>query len=245
MDLLKQIFSPEPPKELQRTEEEKKGETKREEEFEQKKGEKKEEAMKSKPEVPTTKPEPTSVTQIGKKGSKVVKREIECEPVLLTEQIKQLNIDREQPVVHLEREQIEVKQIVQPLIQREITPAILSVAEKVVDLGTKVEGTLPPELPDVVGDVQPKVEFVGVEHEKQVLPPIIEETVHKKIIEHIQPVVHKEKIIPHILETTTHIHETVKEKPIYTHETREPVPVEKWVKQEGVVCTEPHPHQRA
>jgi len=146
MDLLKQIFSSEPPKETGEKKEEKHEEKKERKKVETK-GEKKTEATKKSthaaPEQVPTKPLPTSIVHLGKEGEKVVKREIECEPVLLTEQIKQLNIDREQPVVHIDREKVEVKQIVQPLIEREVTPAILTVAEKVVELGTKVEGVRP------------------------------------------------------------------------------------------------------
>jgi len=50
--------------------------------------------------------------------------------------------------------------------------------------------------------------------------PIVEETVHKKIIEEVQPVLYKEVIRPVVLQETQPIYETVHETPFLVTEER-------------------------
>lgn len=42
-----------------------------------------------------------------------------------------------QPVVHVEREQTEVRQVVQPIVEKEQRPTLVTKTSKEVDLGTK------------------------------------------------------------------------------------------------------------
>jgi len=65
------------------------------------------------------------------------------------------------------------------------------------------------------------VKHLGKERQHQELPARVEECVHKKVEEHIHPVIYKETLKPTVLEETHHVYETVKERPVETYEVRD------------------------
>jgi hypothetical protein len=151
--------------------------------------------------------------------------------------------EKVQPVVHVDREQTEVRQVVQPILEKEVRPTLITKTAKEVELGTRQEKAtgLPTPLEGgrslgAAPAIQSKTEFLGVEKKREEFAPIVEETIHKKIIEQVTPVVEREVVIPHVIEQTKHIHETIQEKEVVTHEIRAPITVEQWEKQEGSVC---------
>jgi hypothetical protein len=217
MDILKQIFSSEPPV-TTKTEE-----------------------KKEKMVMETTVTKENVRPKVVKEGETYTK-EVECQPQKEIERIREVEIERVQPVVHVDREQTEVRQVVQPILEKEVRPTLITKTAKEVELGTRQEKAsgVPTSLEGrSLGNaptIQSKTEFLGVEKRREEFNPIVQETVHKKIIEQVTPVVEREVVIPHVIEQTKHIHETVQEKPVITHEIRAPITVEEWEKKEGAVC---------
>lgn len=66
--------------------------------------------------------------------------------------------------------------------------------------------------------------LVEAEHREAVMhAPIVEETVHKKIIEEIQPVIHREVIAPKIINERQDIYEKIVEAPTVSYTTLPPM----------------------
>jgi hypothetical protein len=219
MDILKQIFSAETPAQTATVE-------------------KKEDKMVLETTVTQEKVRPDVV----KEGVTYTK-EVQCQPQKEIERIREIEIEKVQPVVHIDREQTEVRQVVQPILEKEVRPTLITKTAKEVELGTRQEKATGVPTPLEGGRslgaapaIQSKTEFLGVEKKREEFAPIVEETVHKKIIEQVTPVVEREVVIPHVIEQTKHIHETIHEKEVVTHEIRAPITVEQWEKQEGSVC---------
>jgi transcriptional regulator with PAS, ATPase and Fis domain len=182
---------------------------------------------------------------VKKEGETYVK-EVQCQPQKEIERIREVEIEKVQPVVHIDREQTEVRQVVQPILEKEVRPTLVTKTTKEVELGTRQEKAsgLPTPLEQgrnlgVAPDIKSRTEFLGVEKQRQELKPIVEETIHKKIIEQVTPVVEREVVVPHVIEQTKHIHENIQEAKVVTHEIRPPITAEQWQKQEGAVCQVP------
>jgi hypothetical protein len=146
-------------------------------------------------------------------------------------------------VVHVDREQTEVRQVVQPILEKEVRPTLITKTTKEVELGTRQEKAsglpTPLEGSRTLGSapsLESRTEFLGMEKRHEEFSPIVQETVHKKVIEQVTPLLEREVVIPHVIEQTKNIHETVQEKPVITHEVRAPITVEEWEKKEGSVC---------
>jgi hypothetical protein len=99
--------------------------------------------------------------------------------------------------------QVEVHQIVQPIIEKVTKATVLEIKPPISEeLGTRVvEATFEAAQPAVVGTTvispaQPlpvpaesRSEVVSVVQRHEELPPIVEETVHRKIVERITPLI--------------------------------------------------------
>lgn len=145
--------------------------------------------------------------------------------------------------MHVDREQTEVRQVVQPVVEKEVRPTQVTKTAKEVELGTRAEQATGVPTPLEHGrsmGAAPKVEsrreFLGTEKHLEEKQPVVKERVHKKVIEEVKPVVERDVVIPHVTEQTKNVHETVKEKPVVTHEVREPITADEWAKKEGAVC---------
>jgi len=124
-----------------------------------------------------------------------------------------------QPVVHREREQLEIREEIQPIYEKSVR-------------GTIVENrSLPAEVrPDIRMGNMPILQegprgsvVVEAEHrEAFVRPAVVEETIHKKIIEEVQPVIHREVIAPRVIHETKPIFEKVIEAPTVSYTTLPP-----------------------
>ncbi|ELR15549.1 uncharacterized protein ACA1_163980 [Acanthamoeba castellanii str. Neff] len=177
-------------------------------------------------------------------GGVTYTKEVECQPQKEIEKIREVEIEKVQPVVHVDREQTEVRQVVQPVVEKEVRPTLVTKTAKKEELGTRQAEASGVKLEQgramgAAPDIKSKTEFLGVEKQRQEFKPIVEETVHKKVIEQVTPVVEREVVVPHVIEQTKHIHETVKEDKVVTHEVRPPVTAEEWQKKEGAVCQVP------
>lgn len=134
-----------------------------------------------------------------------VEKQVQCEEAKVIEKIHRVETTRVQPIVHRDRYQVEVHQIVQPVVQKVTKATILEIKPPLhEELGTRVveasAGTCSSStfLPGPAPVVQSRSEVVSEVQHVEALPPIIEETVHRKIVERITPLILKEVVLPNM-----------------------------------------------
>jgi len=138
---------------------------------------------------------------------------VEKAPVI-QEVIKPGVVEEIQPVIHREREQLEIKEELQPIYETTVRPTIVEQRQLAPEVRPEIRvGNLPviaegPRSSTVIQDTQ--VNTV-------VRAPIVEETVHKKIIEEIQPVIHRETIAPKVIHERKDIYEKIVEPPTVSY----------------------------
>jgi len=142
--------------------------------------------------------------------------EIRNKAAVVQEVIKPGLREEIQPVIHRDREQLEIREEIQPIYEKSVR-------------GTIVENrSLPAEVrPDVRLGSMPVLQqgprgsvIVEAEHKEAfVKPAVVEETIHKKIIEEVQPVIHREVIAPRVIRETQPIFEKVIEAPVVSYTT--------------------------
>jgi hypothetical protein len=139
-----------------------------------------------------------------------VERQVECMEQKVIEKLHKKETTRVQPIVHRDRYQVEVHQIVQPIIEKVVKAPMVELKAPVhEELGARVEEATfvasAPSAPATTtvlsgppAPIQSRSEVVSVEQRHEELPPIIEETVHRKIIERITPLILKEVVLPNL-----------------------------------------------
>jgi hypothetical protein len=147
-------------------------------------------------------------------------------PVIIKEKVLPQEKIEVQPIIHREREQLEVHEVIQPMHEKDIAPTLVKHA------------TLPAQVrPDIrESDTQfqsmykeattryvPEIQTQPVAREFFNKAPIVEEHISKKIVEEVQPVLYKETITPVLIEETQPIFERVVEAPTIVEEIRQPV----------------------
>ncbi|ELR21300.1 uncharacterized protein ACA1_182010 [Acanthamoeba castellanii str. Neff] len=139
-------------------------------------------------------------------------KHFECMEEKVLEKIHKIETTRVQPIIHRDRYQVEVHQIVQPIIEKVTKATVLEIKPPISEeLGTRVvEATFEAAQPAVAGTTvispaQPlpvpaesRSEVVSVVQRHEELPPIVEETVHRKIVERITPLILKEIVLPNM-----------------------------------------------
>jgi hypothetical protein len=128
-----------------------------------------------------------------------------------------------QPVLHRERQQMEVHQVVQPINEREVLPAVIQEKELPAQyIGDFVESDALSKEEYAQGAMkyESTVEVDGVRRIRIVKAPIVEEVIRKTIIEEIQPVIHKETIAPVVIKETLPLYEKIVEAPVIIQEER-------------------------
>jgi hypothetical protein len=131
-----------------------------------------------------------------------------------------------QPILHRERQQMEVHQIVQPVSEREVLPAVVQEKELPSQfIGDFVESDTLSQEQYVQGAMkyESSVDVDGLRRLRIVKEPIVEETIKKTIVEEVQPVIHKETIAPVVIKETLPLYEKVIEAPIIFQEERSQV----------------------
>jgi len=147
----------------------------------------------------------------------------ERDPVI-QEVVHPVELEEVQPVIHRDRIQTEVHQIIQPIYVEETREPEVIEREAVPEhRATEYEDTGEYKKEFESGLAQPSTEYTKVKRVKIVKPPIVEEVIKKNVTEVIQPVIHKEIIQPVIIHERQPIYEEVKEAPVVSQETREPV----------------------
>jgi len=160
---------------------------------------------------------------LGMAAPMTIQREYLEKPVIVRETILPEEKVSVQPVIHREREQTEFHEVMQPMKERDILPTKVVYAT----LPNQVTPTL------VENDQQFQRSYQESTHRyipsSEVLPtqsqtvekaPILEEFIHKKIIEEVQPVLYKETVQPTLIEEVQPIYERVVEAPVMSEEIR-------------------------
>jgi hypothetical protein len=169
---------------------------------------------------------------------------LECMPEKVIEKIHKMETTRVQPIVHRDRYQVEVHQIVQPIVEKVKKATVLEVKQPITQhLGTRlVEATFTPTLAEgsAIGQVavaESRSDVVSMVQRTEELPPVIEETVHRKIIEKITPLILKEVVIPNLTVIESLPEGVLEAQGIHT-EVGAPVVIEKLVIRSGTESIE-------
>jgi len=169
---------------------------------------------------------------------------VECKPAKVIEKVQEVEITRVQPVIHRDRYRVELRQVIQPIVEKVTKAPIIDIKTPVTeDLGTRVEedersqSNLKPSLPKGVQlgpapVVESRSEREVVERRTEELPPRIEEAVHQKIIQQVFPIVLKEVVLPNLSVEEVLPKSALKEEDI--GHVASPVIIEKLVVTSGV-----------
>jgi len=139
-------------------------------------------------------------------------------PTIVQETIRPSERVEVQPVVHIDKDQVEVHKVVQPMRERDIAPTRVehvNLAPQHVEYAapqTQFRSTQP--------IVQPRTMVEPLQRSTLERPPIVEETIHKKVVEEIQPVLYRETVAPTIIHATKPIHQHIVEPTQFVEETR-------------------------
>jgi len=136
-------------------------------------------------------------------------------PVIIHESIRQEQVEEIQSVVRVEREKTEIRQITQPLTDKEIRPVFIEERTLPVEVLPTIvsEGRSVPERLD-----QSTREFDATMRQVVEKAPIIQETEKWRIIEEVQPIIYREVIIPHVIRTSRPMREVIVEAPIFSEQ---------------------------
>lgn len=160
-------------------------------------------------------PQFSQVTQVSGREFTQIPTIIQQKPEVVHQVIQEVEREVVQPVLRRDVEKTEIHQVTQPLHQREIKATLVEQATLPVENRPTIveQGRLLVETP-----VEPSTTFIGVQREVVEQPPIIQESVHKQVIEEVQPILHKETIQPHLVNVVKPIHEKIVEAPVYVTE---------------------------
>jgi len=161
----------------------------------------------------------SNLEELQKQGVKV---ESITKKAIIEDTLKPIETVEIQPVINLERDQTEIHEVIMPIYKTEVLPATIEEKELLtIEKETVVqsEDNFNKEYKEMIQQLQSNVKMETVERSRIVKPPIIQEVIHKRIIEEIQPVIHKETIVPHIIKETLPMHERLVEAPVLIKET--------------------------
>jgi len=142
--------------------------------------------------------------------------EIREKAAVIQEVIKPGVREEIQPVIHREREQLEIREEIQPIYEKSVRNTIIEERQLAPEFKPEVRLGQMPVLAE-----GPRGGVVVEAEQREVLmnAPIVEEIVHKKIIEEVQPVIHREVIAPRVIRETQPIFEKIVEAPVVSYST--------------------------
>jgi len=160
-------------------------------------------------------------------------QEIRMAPTVLMEKIEKPLIVREkvlpqekievQPVIHREREQLEVHEVIQPMHEMNIAPTNVRSATLPAQVKAdyrESDANFQTQYRAATTRFASDIETLGVQREFVNKAPILEEHISRKIVEEVQPVLYKETITPTLIEETQPVYEKIVEAPTIYEETR-------------------------
>jgi len=149
----------------------------------------------------------------------------EREPILRETIIPQERIEV-QPVIHREREVLELHQVTQPVYEKEVRATKIESTELPAEYREKIEGSqaeFQERLREGLEGLHSSVKWENVERNVIDQTPIIHETIKKIVREEVQQVIYREVIEPRVIKETLPIYERVVEAPRVFRQEREPV----------------------
>jgi len=147
-------------------------------------------------------------------------------PMIVKEQIMPTEKIEIQPVIHREREQLEVHEVFQPIHERDIAPTLVkheTLPAQVRPEWRESDRNFQEKYQAATTKYSPETWNQPIQREVVNRAPILEEHISRKIIEEVQPVLYKETIRPVIVEETQPIYERVVDAPTIVEETRNTV----------------------
>jgi len=135
--------------------------------------------------------------------------------VVVHEHIHPVEKEEIQPIIHREREQLEVRQVTEMLHETEIAPTVVEKRELAPEVREVVVEKAAPIMENVV---LPTVEVDATLKTQVVHAPIVNEVVKKTIIEEVQPVLEKDVIVPTLVQQVQPIYEKIVEAPVVVRE---------------------------
>jgi len=160
----------------------------------------------------------TDLEELKKQGIEV---ESYKKKAVVQENIKPVEKIEIQPIINLQREQTEVHEVIQPISKREVLPAVVEEKQLPTIEREEVrqsEEEFKKQYQKLTEEFQSSVKVEDLESNKIMNAPIVRESIHKKVIEEIQPVIHKETIVPHLVKEHFTIHEKLVEAPVLIKE---------------------------
>jgi hypothetical protein len=130
--------------------------------------------------------------------------------MVVQERIHPIQKEEIQPVIHREREQLDVKQITEMLHETKINPTLVEQRELAPEIKVPVIMRGAPILPNTVA---PSSTVDAVKSSQVIHAPIIEETIKRTIIEEVQPVLERDVITPTVIKEVKPIYEKIVEAP--------------------------------
>jgi hypothetical protein len=169
--------------------------------------------------------QPGTYAQEVRMPSSIVHEKVE-KPMIVREKILPQEKIEVQPVIHREREQLEVHEVVQPLHERDIAATNVRYETLPAQVRAEVresDASFQTKYRDAANRYVGSYETQPVQREFLSKAPILEEHISKKILEEVQPVLYKETIAPTLIEETQPIYERVVEAPTIFEEVRDTV----------------------
>lgn len=140
-------------------------------------------------------------------------REIIERPIIIHESIKREQVEEIQPVMQIDRERTEIRQITQPLLDKEVRPVVIEqriLATEILPV-QQINFSAPRE--EVLQSTRT---FEPLKHQVLEKTPIIQEIDRWRVIEEVQPIVYREILVPTIIRVERPIREVVRDAPVYS-----------------------------
>ncbi|PRP75741.1 hypothetical protein PROFUN_09165 [Planoprotostelium fungivorum] len=149
--------------------------------------------------------------------------------VVVHEHIHPVEKEEIQPIIHREREQMEVRQITERLHETEIQPTLIEKRELAPEVReVMVERSAPISENIILPSVSVDTTLRSVETHA----PIVNEVIKKTVIEEVQPVLEKDVIVPTIIQETKPIYEKIVEASVLI---REELPVREVTREKVII----------
>lgn len=141
------------------------------------------------------------------------------------------------PVITRDRERTEVHEILKPTHEREVMPPVMSEKElPEIEREKFLESRegFEKEYNEMTKGFKSSVKVEDLEQERIMKEPIVNEIVHKKVLDEIQPVIHKETLVSHVTVEKQPIRERVVEAPSLIQENMDQYTERLLNREEGV-----------
>jgi len=154
----------------------------------------------------------------------IVDRSVVEKPVIVKERFVPEEMIEIQPIIHRDRELREVHEVVQPLKEREVMATKVVQATLANEIRAPIiesDANFQTQMREANTRFVPTTEYAPLKTETIQKPVIVQEHIHKTIVEEIQPILYKETVVPVLIKETQPIYEKIVEAPVIFNEQRE------------------------